>query len=147
MVFTLFDKEATYANIRAMLIENLRDSESIGPDDRVLIYYAGHGKLQTKIIRDGTELKLGYIVPYDAQKDKYSTYMEMETVVDSCRDSPAKHVLIVLDCCYSGYAAMRGDETEKPMIEGNQYIKQITVNTAIRFSPRVKKISLLMIVG
>ena len=44
----------------------------------------------------------------------------MDDVVQACRTCPAKHVLLVLDCCYSG-AAMRGTvEKEK---KGNKTLQ------------------------
>src|SRR4029077_12715381 len=37
----LFDEQATYANVRRALATWVR--EGVGPDDRVLIYFSGHG--------------------------------------------------------------------------------------------------------
>jgi uncharacterized caspase-like protein len=125
----LFNEEATNEKLHEIFIDTLRDPSIIGPDDRILVYYAGHGKLKTITNREGQEVKTGYIIPYDAKKDKYSSYLEMETIVDCCTNSPAKHVLLILDCCYSGYAATRGDII-KPTMATDFYLKQITTNTA-----------------
>jgi len=131
-VTSLFDKDATYAKMREIFIDVLQDESRIGPDDRVLVYYSGHGKLRTIITHEGNPIKAGYIIPYDAERGKYSSYLEMETIVDGCRTCQAKHVLLILDCCYSGYAAMRGADLDKPPQATDPYLNQITSNRALQ---------------
>lgn len=106
----LFNEYATYNNILTTFEDTLQGTK-IGPQDRLLVYYAGHGKLRTQIGRRGEEINNGSIIPYDAEKDKYSSYIHMETIIDRCKDCLAKHTLLVLDCCYSGYAAMGSGNT------------------------------------
>src|SRR5262245_2247289 len=52
----LVDVEATRAALTRLLTEKLPDE--VGPDDRVLIYFAGHG-----IALDGEDGPAGYLVP------------------------------------------------------------------------------------
>jgi len=131
-IYCLFNEDATKANLEWIFVDKLKDDSKIGPKDRVLVYYAGHGKLRIRVGRQGQEIKYGFIIPYDAQKSKYSSYLGMETVVDGCRDCPAKHTLLILDCCYSGYAAMRGAEITKPEKATDPYLARITAQTAIQ---------------
>ncbi len=131
IIIPLFNEDATYVNIRKIFVSNLQDEDKVGPEDRVIIYYAGHGKVRTRIGRQGQELKYGFIIPYDGQKGDYSSYLEMEMMVNGCRDCLARHTLLILDCCYSGYAAMR-DVTDRPKKVTDPYLKQIAFNTAIQ---------------
>lgn len=76
-----------------------RLQESAQKDDCILVYFAGHGQ---KL--DGSD---GYwLVANDAQ-DKYpspagSIGYVADTALTDLRNSEAKHVLVVLDCCYAG---------------------------------------------
>src|SRR5436309_3539715 len=63
-IISLFNEQATLANIREIFFDVLQDDARIGPKDRVLIYYSGHGKLRTRINYNGQEVKEGYILPY-----------------------------------------------------------------------------------
>jgi hypothetical protein len=56
----------------------------------------------------------------------------MDDLVKACQKCPAKHVLLILDCCYSGYAAKRSIEVEKPKRATNSYIKDLTSRRAIQ---------------
>ena len=66
--------------------------------DNLLIYYAGHG--------DTTKDKFGnvegYLVPSSAKKGKTSYYITSEEIKKALVASNAKHVLLLLDACYSG---------------------------------------------
>ncbi len=75
-----------------------------GPDDGVLIYYAGHG--MTTRLADGNEL--GYIVPKDCPlftKDPIGFYdkaISMEDMQTYSMQLPSKHLIVLFDSCFSG---------------------------------------------
>jgi hypothetical protein len=130
---SLFNEDASDINIRELFLDTILDQDKIGPKDRVLIYYSGHAKLRISINYEGAEIKEGYIVPYNSKRNKYSSYIPMETIIDACQKCPAKHVLLILDCCYSGYAATRAVEPpEKPWMATEAYLKNITSRRAIQ---------------
>jgi uncharacterized caspase-like protein len=64
-------------------------------EDNLLIYYAGHGHLDTKIDR-------GYWVPVDGDLDSNVNWISTLAVTDIIGAISAKHVLVVADSCYSG---------------------------------------------
>lgn len=112
-VVLLTDSKATLENIRDVL-SAFADSTKVGPDDRILIYFSGHG--QTVPTPDGGEM--GYLIPADARVDLtkpdnsgpyLSTCLPMRQIWDYLGASPAKHALVVCDACFSGLLArMRG---------------------------------------
>jgi len=73
--------------------------EALGPNDNLLVYYAGHGELSD----DG---KQGYWVPVDAQPGLSNTLVSNTSISEVLETMKAQHVLVVADSCYSG--AMTG---------------------------------------
>lgn len=97
-VHTLYDKQAT----RHAILHWLRDElpQRTGSEDRVIFFFAGHGVTQ----REARGGQRGYLVPYDG--DSFANFIVMEELRQACGLIKAKHILIVLDCCFSGVAAI-----------------------------------------
>jgi hypothetical protein len=81
--------------IRQLLQKTL--PEQVQPDDRVLFYFAGHG-----IAADGGDGPAGYLVPVDADPTEVKTFIPMEDLHQSLNALPCRHLLLILDCCFSG---------------------------------------------
>jgi Caspase domain/Tetratricopeptide repeat/Glucodextranase, domain B len=93
----LLNKEATQRRILTELFESL--PQKVGRNDRVFFYFAGHG--QTEALGSGGHR--GYIIPVDAGYNDYSaTAVSMDQIRSLSRNIPAKHILYVMDSCYSG---------------------------------------------
>ena len=121
-VISLFNEDATYQNIRKQFSEITKSSEE---NDRVLIFFAGHG--ETLDLPEGGEQ--GYLLPYDGDRDDlYLTAVPMGELKQIAFMSKAKHILYLVDACYGGIAAIgsRGlDSKTTP-----HYIEKITRNKA-----------------
>jgi hypothetical protein len=101
-ITVIFDKEATQRRILTELFHEL--PRKVGRDDRVLFYFAGHG--QTEDLPNGG--KRGYIIPVDADTSNYSSSaISMEQVRSLSSRIRAKHILYVMDSCYSGLGLSR----------------------------------------
>ncbi len=85
----LVDGEATREAIGEAIIEII----TLLPDDNLIIFFAGHGEL-----RQGA---LGYWVPTDGT-DKHTSWCPNSELLDCVRHSPAQHILVISDCCFSG---------------------------------------------
>lgn len=96
-VVTFYDTGATRHAIMAYLGNEL--PKLAGPDDRVVFFFAGHGTTQT----DQNGHQHGYLVPYDSHH--VDEYIDMEELRQLCPRIRAKHILLLLDCCFSGIAA------------------------------------------
>jgi tetratricopeptide (TPR) repeat protein len=104
-VFTLLNGQATRQNILSLLGDKLGDPKLVQREDRVLVFYAGHGA--TRKLASGREL--GYIIPVDAGLTDYEgSAISMTNFQDISEAIPAKHVLFIMDSCYSGLALTRG---------------------------------------
>lgn len=84
------------------------------PEDNLLIYYAGHGWLDT-------ESERGYWLAVDANEDTRSRWVSNADITDTLKALKARHVMVVADSCYSGSLSrsaapqMRGMKlTERP---------------------------------
>lgn len=74
----------------------------IGLDDRILIFFAGHGDTVT-----GARGEVGYLVPHDADLEDLSTYVSWADLTSSSEQVRSKHILFVMDACYGGLALTR----------------------------------------
>lgn len=117
-VFTLTNEQATRQNILSLLGDKLADPEMVKRDDRVVVFFAGHGA--TRKLPSGREL--GYIVPVDADLSNYQGQaISMTNFQDVAEAIPAKHLLFIMDSCYSGLALTRGASASG----GQNYLREI----------------------
>ncbi len=72
--------------------------KSLGKNDNLLIFYAGHGDTTLDIKGEPK----GYLIPITALSDQVSYYINPNDINDAVYNSNAKHILILLDACYSG---------------------------------------------
>ncbi|MBI2399404.1 MAG: caspase family protein [Xanthomonadales bacterium] len=69
--------------------------EALGPDDNLVVYFAGHGEIDS-----GT--KQGYWVPADGRRSTPNSWLSNRAISDILNTMNAKHVMVVADSCYSG---------------------------------------------
>ncbi|MBI2467225.1 MAG: caspase family protein [Candidatus Rokubacteria bacterium] len=114
-IVTLIDGQATKAAIERLLGDQLRAQMSA--NDRLLVFFAGHGKTDT--LRSGEEE--GYLLPVDGDPGAlFSTAISMTALRQISDRLPAKHILYVVDACYSGYALFNraiADELLEEMVK------------------------------
>jgi helicase len=89
----LSDEDATAAAIRQALDDTLG---AAGPDDTVILSFSGHGTHDHRIVAHDTVLN-----------SLADTTISMEELATRFKESKAKAVLFVLDCCFSGGAPAR----------------------------------------
>jgi hypothetical protein len=100
-IIEIYDEKATRENILSTLGDKLSNSRAVSPDDRIFIFFAGHGV--TRELPAGGEM--GYLVPIDGEPERlHSTCISMTEISNISRLIPAKHVFFVIDACYGGLA-------------------------------------------
>ncbi|MEA3410001.1 MAG: caspase family protein [Pseudomonadota bacterium] len=81
---------------RYAMLSALNDyREKLTENDNLLIYYAGHGELDSVNLR-------GHWLPVDAEPDSSANWISNIAITDILNVMAAKHVLVVADSCYSG---------------------------------------------
>jgi hypothetical protein len=71
-------------------------------DDRLLVFYAGHGHTV-----EGLRGPVGYLVPVDGDLNNLNSLIRWDELTQNAEVIPAKHILFVIDACYSGLAFRR----------------------------------------
>lgn len=96
----LLDNAATGGAIQSLVTDDLL---MVGPDDSLVLFYAGHGGNRKHRVGD-REITTGYLIPVDAAEDRASTWVDLEAWLRFVALLPAKHILVILDACHSGIA-------------------------------------------
>ncbi len=114
-VIVLKNQQATRNNILAAFHDRLADDRT-GRNDRVFVFFAGHGA--TKRLASGRDL--GYIIPVDSDPEAFTTdaiaMTDLQNIAESMK---AKHVMFVMDACYSGLGLTRGGPSSSAFLREN----------------------------
>lgn len=71
-----------------------------GPEDRVLVYFAGHGVRRPP---DGDPRdSMPYLIPAEVDRDQWHKYIDLKTLTRRGMYFRAKHVFFMFDACCSG---------------------------------------------
>jgi hypothetical protein len=99
-VILLTDKESSRSGIMEAFLGLMSKTE---PDDRILVYFAGHGHTRT-----GLRGEVGFLVPVDGTLDRLASLIRWDELTRDADLIPAKHIFFVMDACYGGLALTRG---------------------------------------
>ncbi|MCE9530767.1 MAG: caspase family protein [Planctomycetes bacterium] len=117
----LTGKLATKAAIEKSLQNAFLCSDAVGPDDSVVIYFSGHG-----YVKKGLDGKNGqaFLFPADIEmlpngdRDISKAIDLANLLVTNLRKNcPARHKLLILDCCHAGEVFRVADGTK--IADGN----------------------------
>jgi TPR repeat protein len=100
----LLDQNATRFNILDALS---RYRNTLGENDSLLIYYAGHGF-------SDHDADKAYWLPVDADSGTSPNRIIADDLTTGVRVLPSRHVLIISDSCYSGGLSRGADAPEHP---------------------------------
>ena len=103
----LYDEDATKAAIEILVKDEL--PLLLEEDDSLVFFFAGHG--HTVTVRVGEEeILTGYLIPVEGQppeERRHSTFIELDELLRDLALVPARHLLVILDACHSGFAMGR----------------------------------------
>jgi len=103
-VITLQNQAATRTNVLAAFNEQLPKA-GLKKTDNLLVFFAGHGA--TQHLTSGRDL--GYIIPVEAAADHVADdAIPMTELQNISEGLVARHVIFVMDACYSGLGLVRG---------------------------------------
>jgi HEAT repeat protein len=117
-VFLRVDSKATKDEIEQLIETFIEETQ---PDDRVLIYFAGHGGTRTY----PSGKKEGYLAPVKAVKKGWHTSIPINSLTGMISNAAAKHIFCVFDACFSGLVFTRADG-----LSSNQYQRDLLKRSA-----------------
>ena len=104
----LLDEAATHGAIRSLIACDLK---LLTEDDRLVVFFAGHGTTITRTLSDHAA-KVSYLLPVDAgdHASHEHNWIHLDTLLGEIAWLRPRHILVILDACYSGAAldAIRG---------------------------------------
>jgi hypothetical protein len=100
-VTLLRGRDATRSRIMSAYMQ-LSDPEVVQPDDRIFIFFAGHGHTVS-----GRRGEAGFLVPVDGRPTDLATLVRWDELTRNSDLIPAKHMLFLMDACYGGLALTR----------------------------------------
>jgi len=114
---------------REINVQDLKNPQNyftrkIQEEDRFLFYYSGHGQR-----KEGTR---GYLPLPDEKPGEYDHSIPMDDLVRWMNALEAKHLLVVLDCCYSGWAA-KPSEVKAPDVDFSSEVLKRLCTMPARF--------------
>lgn len=111
----LLDSQAT----RTAILRELNSIKNrLNPEDRLLIYYAGHGW-------NDKETETSYWLPVDAEQNDPVNWVEARTITDQLKRTQARQVLVVADSCYSGTISRSFDPSLSGSGSRKNYLKKL----------------------
>jgi hypothetical protein len=132
-IIELYNSHATKQTIMSLLIDDENLPSKVQKEDRILVFFAGHG---ISIPNKRNNSISGFIVPYDGDIKKITSLIDFNDFVKKSIDNLlAKHVVFLLDCCFSGIAAVRSIPTDRPPIPAmpiNDYLQTCTSKRTIQ---------------
>jgi hypothetical protein len=109
------------ADRRTILGELVALRRRLGPDDRLLLYYAGHGEVDPVT-------EAGYWQPVDAELDKDFTWIANDDIRRQLRGLPARHVLVVADSRFSG--TLTRSRSTYPAVPQDRFFTEIDAHVS-----------------
>ncbi|HFE32806.1 MAG TPA: caspase family protein, partial [Gammaproteobacteria bacterium] len=115
------------ATRREMLIALDELGRNVLPNDNVLVYYAGHGFLDS-------ETGKGYWVPVDAQGTDKTTFLRNSSIRDELNTIAARgrHTLLIADSCFSGSLLRSGTRALPPQVDSERYYQKVAQKKSVQ---------------
>ena len=105
-IAVLQDAKATYHNIYQQFQTWLQDG--VGPDDRLFIYYSGHGTYQPDRNGDETDHRDEVLMPHDSSRARGNGGSHLVNVITDdelhqwLTALPTPNITVMVDACHSG---------------------------------------------
>lgn len=131
----LYDEQATRDAISSLVQDKL--PSLLTPDDSLVFFFSGHGHSEAHEVGD-RKVESGYLVPVDGRRPEEhcpSTLLKLESLLSDLARLPARHVLVILDACHSGFAlgeaVTRGRGVERYTKDLDQRISRRVISSAM----------------
>ena len=100
VVDPLLNEAATTDAIRRLVTDDLA---TLRGDDSLVLFFAGHGHTQTRVLQSGP-VQTGFLIPVDGEpsEGRTASWLRLDSWLSDVARLPARHILVILDACHSG---------------------------------------------
>lgn len=95
-------------------------ADEIKPDDKVLLFYAGHGYLMD-------DTKMGFWIPVDASVKTAANWISNTDISKLLQAIQARQVILVSDSCFSGSLTREQKMSEDGMLKSDEILRRRSV--------------------
>jgi uncharacterized caspase-like protein len=121
----LIDRDANRQNIIHALADDV--GLKAKDHDRIIFYFAGHGATRQKV----DDTNMGYILPHDYDVNRHNaTAISVQQLRDISSEIKAKHMLYLMDSCFSGGLLASRGQVPQLGATGFKYLTQISQTRA-----------------
>jgi len=100
-IYLLTDDQATKDNIQSLLGTRIKRKAAV--EDTVIIFFAGHGAVETDPSNPDGDGFEKYLLPHDADlNDLYATSISMDEIRKIFQRIRSERLIFIADTCYSG---------------------------------------------
>jgi hypothetical protein len=110
-VYVLTEEKATKKRITQLMEDEM--PARVGPNDRFLFYWSGHGISRT--LPSGNDRQLGYLPLIESRRSAYSSMISMSDIRRWDDYLQARQTLYVLDACLSGLAGVQRKAADRTL--------------------------------
>ena len=120
----LINEAATKTAITSLIEDQLR--EELQENDNLILFFAGHGHTRVDKVGGKVVGETGFIVPVEGRglKEVWSDYIQIDPLLQSISRLPARHILVILDSCHSGFAL--GESAMRNFRGADRYEKDLS---------------------
>ncbi|PPQ88397.1 hypothetical protein CVT25_011276 [Psilocybe cyanescens] len=121
-IVNLRDKQATREAIISA-IQGLAANPAIGPNDPILVYYAGHGAEARSPLDESSLMMIQMLLPYDFETKGSVGHqgqglfdVTMSSLLTCVANKKSNNITVVLDSCYSGSGTRDIDSPDEHIV-------------------------------
>jgi WD40 repeat protein len=116
-VISITDTDVTFNALINLFETRLPKELKPSADDRLIVYFAGHGLARSKSASSDDYGPEGYLAPHDADPAKEDSFLSMRRVSKALGELKCHHLLVILDCCFAGTFQWAGSRKSVPILE------------------------------
>lgn len=106
---------------KAQIVQAINQvADEINPDDKVLLFYAGHGYLMD-------DTKMGFWIPVDASVKTAANWISNTDISKLLQAIRARQLILVSDSCFSGSLTKEQKMTSEGMLKSEEILRRRSV--------------------
>ena len=140
LIAPLYNEDATKEGINELVLDQLK--AELKEDDCLVLFFAGHGHTEVTLIGE-RKVETGYLIPVGGllpQEKRFGNYLRLDSLLEDVALLPPRHIMVILDACYSGFAlgptvSVLRDQPERYTDELDRRVSRHVITSAMYDQP------------